>query len=212
MDESLVPHEIRITQQGKMQSWIEFALSFLQENPDRPITLHTLPAPKPQQQNTSDREQPPPQDEPGTFTKPERERERMPTSMTTIPRLVSVAEIIKREYLKTLSADEAEQNSLTGLHQYNEFGTLPDEANAEPVDAEAERQQSLSNALSGKNHLKMRHVAYMKITLSRKCHPELQGTGASYQQPAVRRLSKAARSRVRRRQKKDPTAPTTEEP
>ncbi|KAK7689477.1 hypothetical protein QCA50_007269 [Cerrena zonata] len=211
MDESLVPHEIRITQQGKMQSWIEFALSFLQENPDRPITLHTLPAPKPQQQNTPDPEQPP-QDEPGTSTKPERERERMPTSMTTIPRLVSVAEIIKREYLKTLSADEAERNSLTGLHQYNEFGTLSDEASVEPVGAEAERQQSLSNALSGKNHLKMRHVAYMKITLSRKCHPELQGMGASYQQPAVRRLSKAARSRVRRRQKKDLAAPTTAEP
>ena len=75
----------------------------------------------------------------------------MPNSIMTIPKLVSVAEIIKREYLKSLPTDEAEKNTLTGLHQYNELGTLPEEPSGEAVDPETERLKSLSNALTGKN-------------------------------------------------------------
>lgn len=109
--------------------------------------MHTLPAPK-RQQDTGNTEQLP-EDAASTSSKPERER--MPASTTTIPRLISVTEIIKREFLKTLPADEAQQNTLTGLHQYNELGILPEEPNVEPVDAEAERLQSLTHALTGKN-------------------------------------------------------------
>jgi len=41
-----------------------------------------------------------------------------------VPRLISVVEIIKREYLKVLETTHSAR--LLGLHQYNEFGTLED--------------------------------------------------------------------------------------
>jgi hypothetical protein len=42
-------------------------------------------------------------------------------STSTVSRLVSLVEIIKREYLKSLASTR-----LHGLHQYNEIGTLED--------------------------------------------------------------------------------------
>ena len=111
------------------------------------MIFHTLPASKKQETPTDTTE--PLEQEPSTSAKPERER--MPPSIMTIPKLVSVAEIIKREYLKSLPTDEAEKNTLTGLHQYNELGTLPEEPSGETVDPETERLKSLSNALTGKN-------------------------------------------------------------
>lgn len=67
----------------------------------------------------------------------------MPASTATIPRLISVVEIIKREYLKTLSSEEP--NLLTGLHQYNEMGLL--EATPEQED----RAQMVADVLAGTN-------------------------------------------------------------
>ncbi|CAL1710733.1 unnamed protein product [Somion occarium] len=146
-DESII-HDMRITQHGKMNAWVEFALDFLHQNPETGITLHTLPAPKRQTPTEPAVEQPPePKD--SSQAKPDR----MPPSMSTIPRLISVAEIIKREYLKTLSSDDAQEGVLTGLHQYNVIGTLPDESPAGAEDPEAERLQAISAALTGKNHL-----------------------------------------------------------
>ncbi len=69
-------------------------------------------------------------------------------SMATIPRLVSVVEIIKREYLKTMDPALAEAGSLSGLHQYNEVGDLAD-AGAE--NAEEDRLESLARALQGRH-------------------------------------------------------------
>ena len=42
----------------------------------------------------------------------------------TIPRLISVVEIVKREHLERLKARRS--SSLTGVHQYNEVGALED--------------------------------------------------------------------------------------
>ena len=50
----------------------------------------------------------------------------MAPSTTLIPRLVSVVEIIKREYVKKLDPALAEKGCLAGLHQYNEVGALED--------------------------------------------------------------------------------------
>ncbi|KAI0079181.1 hypothetical protein K474DRAFT_1737380 [Panus rudis PR-1116 ss-1] len=186
---ALQAHEIRITSHGKIKGWVDFALNFLDEHPDQAITLHTLPSDKKQSEN---------QDEESNSDA----SSKMPASMSTIPRLISVAEIIKREYVKKLDADQAEAGSLTGLHQYNELGTLPEQEPAEPQDREAARLEALSTALQGKKHLKRKHVAYMKITLSRKRIPDLRSQGTTYQEPVLRRLSKSARMRQKRRQKK----------
>ena len=75
----------------------------------------------------------------------------MDSSMTTIPRLVSVVEIIKREYLKTVEPGLAEAGLLSGLHQYNEIGTLEEEGAAEEAeDEEQSRAESIARALAGK--------------------------------------------------------------
>jgi len=44
--------------------------------------------------------------------------------VTTTPRLISVVEIIKREYLKSLAQKRSPRR--IGLHQYNEIGILED--------------------------------------------------------------------------------------
>jgi hypothetical protein len=47
-----------------------------------------------------------------------------PPSTSTVPRLITVVEIIKRECLKVLETTHSAR--LLRLHQYNEIGTLED--------------------------------------------------------------------------------------
>lgn len=75
-----------------------------------------------------------------------------------IPRLVSVVEIVKREYLKMLDSALAEKGTLSGLHQYNELGELDvpslsslDNGEGGEMDAERGRLNNLSVMLQGKN-------------------------------------------------------------
>ena len=76
----------------------------------------------------------------------------MHTSTTLIPRLISVAEIIKREYVKKLDSTLAEKGCLSGLHQYNELGTLEErDEGAGKVLSEEDRHRLLANALQGRN-------------------------------------------------------------
>lgn len=184
-------HEVRITSHGKMSAWVEFALKFFEENPGRPLAFHTLPPP------------PTAAHEPASQSKPKADR--MHPSMALVPRLVSVVEIVKREYVKMLDTSLAEQGALSGLYQYNEIGELETSASAGEageVDPEQERLQNLNAVLEGKNHLKIKKTAYMKITLCRKelGHPLSKAT--TYQKPSVRKLSKAARDRAKKRTKK----------
>lgn len=76
---------------------------------------------------------------------------RMHACMTTIPRLISVVEIVKREYLKTLDPALAQSGKLSGLFQYNQIGELdqPDEPQGTFSPEEA-RQREITLALSGK--------------------------------------------------------------
>jgi len=79
------------------------------------------------------------------------------TTTSVIPRLVSVAEIIKREYIKILS--EKSSNRLEGLYQYNEVGTLeqlgidvaPTTEDGTKATEEETRSLRIIEALSGKN-------------------------------------------------------------
>jgi hypothetical protein len=85
--------------------------TWVQENPDKPLTLHTSPA---------------------------------DVAQSTIPRLISVVEILKREYLKTLDVWAGLQ---TGLHQYNE---LQWEQRGEIAAEGEDRATTIERALEGK--------------------------------------------------------------
>jgi len=69
-----------------------------------------------------------------------------PSSTAVVPRLISVAEIIKREYLKQLR--EKQPSRLSGLHQYNEIHCLEDTGTQ--VDT-GEDTNDIVAALEGKN-------------------------------------------------------------
>lgn len=74
------------------------------------------------------------------------------SSSAAIPRLISVAEIIKREYLKNVEV----QPLMPGLHQYNyldhyEETVSPSNEVGKGLDAEALRSLEIIAALEGKN-------------------------------------------------------------
>ncbi|KAG6333332.1 hypothetical protein ID866_5765 [Astraeus odoratus] len=111
-------------------------------------------------------------------------------SVSTIPKLVSVVEIIKREYLK---------GSLAGLHQFNQL--LFEEQVDVPVDGNS-RPNALVLALEGSSHPKRKLAPSMKITLCAKALPEMQKGRVTYQTPSVRKLTKSAKAKLRKRAKK----------
>ncbi|KAK0506040.1 hypothetical protein EDD18DRAFT_15291 [Armillaria luteobubalina] len=179
------PQEIRITNHGKMQTWVAFALEHLQKDEFKPIVLHTLPMLRDPQE-----------------TKPAKGS--LSAATTTIPRLISVVEIIKREYIKILESNHLPR--LFGLHQYNEVGSLEDlelgEEDTTPEDKEEKRAVSILMALEGKNYPKQIQTPFMRITLSHCELPELVAEGATYQPPLRRKLSKSAKARAKKREKK----------
>ena len=80
-------------------------------------------------------------------------------STSTVSRLISVVEIIKREYLKLLETTHSTR--FQGLHQYNEIGTLEDlglvvassSQTADVESAQVERSRNIIEAISGKHLL-----------------------------------------------------------
>ncbi|KAG1796674.1 uncharacterized protein HD556DRAFT_1359280 [Suillus plorans] len=151
---------IRITRQGKIRCWVKHGLDFFQENPDKPLTLHTSPA---------------------------------DVAQSTIPRLISVVEILKREYLKTLDVSAGQ---LTGLHQYN---VLQWEQRGEIAAEGEDRASTIARALEGKKHPKLTLAPYMKVTLCRKALAGMHDM--TYQTPQIRRLSKTTKARVKKKAK-----------
>lgn len=138
-----------------------------QKYEDKPLVLHTLPAPKgkapvPQDESETRHAAPPQPTESDNLDSTEQEAKikRLHTSMANIPRLVSVVEIIKREYLKTLDPVLARAGSLSGLHQYNEIGDLCEEGLLEGTgNEEQDRIQSLAQALQGRNQCVCRELS-----------------------------------------------------
>ena len=154
------PHQIRITSGGSISHYVKFSLSYLkvrsaspilaevQENPLRPLVLHTLPAPL--STAISSPHLPPlhlpadPSDEVSAEAKMSEPEKTPPQtslqpSLLTTPKLISVVEIIKREYLASLSGKG--KHKATGLWQYTETGLLPSEFG---------EKMSLETVLSGK--------------------------------------------------------------
>ena len=124
-----------------------------QENEDKPLTLHTLPAPpavpKPSEggeKNTTANSTISP------VPVPAPKSDKMAPSTALIPRLVSVVEIIKREYVKKLDPALAEKGCLAGLHQYNEVGALEDLSDEQDKEqTEEDRRAAIIHALQSKN-------------------------------------------------------------
>lgn len=111
--------------------------TWVQENPDKPLTLHTSPA---------------------------------DVAQSTIPRLISVVEILKREYLKTLDVSAGQ---LTGLHQYN---ALQWEQRSEIAAEGEDRASTIARALEGKKQCVFLRIddgaqADEKIALSSRLRP-----------------------------------------
>ncbi|OAX40567.1 hypothetical protein K503DRAFT_599499 [Rhizopogon vinicolor AM-OR11-026] len=117
-------------------------------------------------------------------------------TQSTIPRLISVVEILKREYLKTLDVSSGQ---LTGLHQYNELqweqrGEIPTEGK--------DRAANIVKALEGKNHPKLSLAPSMKVTLCTKALAGMhEKKDVTYQTPQIRRLSKTAKARMKKRER-----------
>ncbi|KAJ7735799.1 hypothetical protein B0H16DRAFT_128410 [Mycena metata] len=196
VDEPDNPQLIRITNHGKITTWVAFALDFLEKHESIPIVFHTLPAtPKPTVENTEGVS--------STANPPS-----LSHTASTVPRLISVVEIIKREYMKKLELEHS--STLTGLYQYNEIGTLEDLGlnipdPGLPQNADSARSEAIVAALQGKNHLKTKQTPFMKITLSRVQLPELE-TIATCQPPLQRKLSKSAKARAKKREKNEADA------
>ncbi|EIW70864.1 hypothetical protein TREMEDRAFT_61376 [Tremella mesenterica DSM 1558] len=125
---------MRIASGGDLNNYVKFALSFLKETPQRPLTLHTRPLPitdasKPKQTKT-------------TMT--------LQTCTTSIPKLISVVERVKREYIVW-----ARETSRKGLWQYTITGSENQQATVD-----------LNRVLEGKTKPKMSHHPWLEITLS----------------------------------------------
>jgi len=128
----------------------------------------------------------------------DREESGISKSTATIPRLISVVEIIKREYLKTVEVTNS--RVISGLYQYNEIGYLEEDQLEDSV-SEEDRTLALAIALNGKNHPKEKKSAYMRVTLSKTELPHLIQKGTTLQAPSVRKLPKSAWARARKRQR-----------
>jgi len=133
------PHRMRITSGGQVAGYVNFALTFLkvcptqpryqltrQENPDRSLVLHTLP-PNNTESSSS---------KPGSSS--------LSSALLATPKLVSVAEKIKREYMSYINAKDIGKgkNKAVGIWQYNESGTLSQ--------GEEQQELGLESILEGK--------------------------------------------------------------
>ncbi|KAF8665421.1 hypothetical protein AX16_000440 [Volvariella volvacea WC 439] len=210
---------VRITRGGSIRSWVAFALKFFEGNETTPLIIHTLPpsyshlaATLPiHPTETSNQATNSTHDDATASTAEAKQSDASKTTSTTstssitanIPRMLTVVEIIKREYLKELAAKKSDR--LLGLYQYNEVGCL-EELEESPIggetdqnQAEADRSERIVAMLQGKNFPKLKQTPYMRVILCGSAIPQLSGRRVTYQPPARRKISKSARARARKR-------------
>ncbi|KAF9004561.1 hypothetical protein BDQ17DRAFT_1304619, partial [Cyathus striatus] len=167
------PRIVRITNHGKIKHWVTKSLEFLEDgaNIDQTLVLHTLPFSN-TAENPKEKEK-----------KKDEDKGSVSTTLSVVPRLISVVEIIKREYLRRLG--EKKSSRLEGLYQYNEIGILEDlEQQPKVAQTEEERAKEILSALEGKNHVKQVQTPYMRITLALKPVEGLVEKGATFQPPS----------------------------
>ncbi|TFK41708.1 hypothetical protein BDQ12DRAFT_646303 [Crucibulum laeve] len=199
-------HPVRITSSGKIQSYVTAALQFFEKDDNCALVLHTLPytaAPTEKPSTTSGDSN---MNDHTSSVPTKTSTNTHSQSTSTSPKLISVVEIIKREFMKSLEAKHSSR--LEGLHQYNQIGYLEELERKDGTvtvngdSGEENRARNVIKALEGRNHVKQKQTPYMKIILSMKELPELVQSGATYQSPSKRKLSKSARARAKKREKK----------
>ncbi|CAG8762446.1 16634_t:CDS:2, partial [Acaulospora colombiana] len=132
------------------------------ENPGATLVMHTLPL-----------EKGPVIDEKVDEDGPSRKRRKLASPVEDIPRLISVVEIVKREYSKSASKlSRGSSPSGPALHQYNLLGCLS-------TKEENEQQDELLAALDRKNYVQRTGTPYMKIYLSTRIQEDLEKDGAT---------------------------------
>ncbi|ORY32570.1 hypothetical protein BCR39DRAFT_522914 [Naematelia encephala] len=158
------PHKMRITSGGSIASYVKFALTFLDENPHRPLILHTIAPPPPP---------PPTTTTPTKGTKPsKRPTSTLTPSLLNTPRLISVVELIKRAYMQRIESPESRKGKerAIGIWQYTESGLLPfvnlEREKGLQVEGDTETETALERVLGGKTQPKMTHQPFLQITLS----------------------------------------------
>jgi hypothetical protein len=126
-----------------------------QENEKKALVLHTLPAVNKTGSIMSGKTGVDAGDNDDTQandTATKDKKKGLSPSTTAIPRLITVAEIIKREYL--LAMDARRMPDLVGLYQYNEIGCIENgvenEADEETDEGAEDRMKMLAKALEGK--------------------------------------------------------------
>ncbi|KAJ3538229.1 hypothetical protein NMY22_g5248 [Coprinellus aureogranulatus] len=187
---------LRSKSQGVAKRVANGGYTRVQERPDLPITFHTLPP-------TPSTSKIPPRDANNA------QKQKLASSTGLVPRLVSVVEIVKREYMKDLKEKRASR--MKGLYQYNEVGILEEEQGGESdedeedesANREGRRAEKIIEALSGKNHVRQTQTPFMRVTLSTFELPHLQAAGATYQPPETRKLTKSAKTRAAKRRKRE---------
>ncbi|KAI0035501.1 hypothetical protein K488DRAFT_23524, partial [Vararia minispora EC-137] len=164
---------------------------------DRALVLHTIP-PEDSSKNTGVEK------EKTAEPAPVPSSSKMPTAVQAISKLISVVEIIKRQYLASL----VDTGGLVGLHQYNQLGCLEeleDHGAAAAVEMDEDmRAQEITELLSGTKNVRIKRTPYMRVTLSVHEIPSLAAddSPATAQPPAKRCLSKSAKGRLKKRLKK----------
>ena len=135
----------------------------IKDNPGGELTLHTLPAPpKPTKPGQTVPTAMAEEDEDIRTAK----RRRLASPTDDLPRLISVVEIIKREFYRLVLNKKAGSGNPPGtlLHQYNVLACLEDD---QPPPKESEEGQSggeLFLALEGKNQFVFRPGNHHKYT------------------------------------------------
>ncbi|KAF8485863.1 hypothetical protein DFH94DRAFT_622310 [Russula ochroleuca] len=202
-------HEMRITQGGKIRAWVEFALKIFEENEEKALVLHTLPAVAKGKSKENGRTevtasdgnepQDTPQSPKGTNAD-NKEKSGLSGSTTAIPRLITVVEIIKREYVAAMNAKQSPH--LIGLFQYNEIGSLEDQVDNKREEGEGDRVKMITEALAGSKEVRVTRTPYMKVTLCRRELAGMKESGATAQAPLKRNLSRSAKGRLKKRLRK----------
>ncbi|KAF8322665.1 hypothetical protein DL93DRAFT_2162788 [Clavulina sp. PMI_390] len=213
------PYFVQIKSRQKIRTLVKFALEFIESNPKRPLVLQTIPpneqedslkasfekndaATVPTTSQASASTSAPAKNSTSKQTDKSSKREKLNGVTLTIPKLISVVEIIKREFLiqETIAAHKArlDLRSSRRLYQYNHLGVL--ENNDAPGSSSS---PSLEELLSGKHHLKIHRTPYMRIYLCQsELLPEIVGD-ATYQPPLEPpKRSRAAQSRDRKKRRK----------
>ncbi|WWC61674.1 uncharacterized protein I303_104259 [Kwoniella dejecticola CBS 10117] len=197
------PYRMRITSGGSISSYVDFAVRFLHDNPHTPLTLHTLPPSHPSQTNSTTATKTTKtttktgadslDHHAGSSTSKASSSSSSSSSSnstflpctTSIPRLISVVEIIKRTYLAQLRSSGAKPNESSvkvkasgkgkevtrtskGIWQYTTSDLYNPSSTSSAASSNAGGDTSLERVLNGNLRPKMTHHPYMTITLSTK--------------------------------------------